>query len=649
MKFRMKTAGLAVIVATVFTACGGGSSSSASGGGGATVALAGVVIDGVIEGASVCLDLNVNLVCDAGEPSATTAANGSYSLSLAGLSTAQIRGAHIITSVPLTAKDADDGGQTLAQAGKAAFNLMSPAEAFVSADGATISSAVVSPLTTLISHEMMGGSGKTAAVAEAAVVTALGLTTGANLRGNFVGQSDASNLGLQKRARFIAAALGQVKGAIGTGASSSSDRDRQLGALNYLKTNATALLGAINSSTATTAAAQLQDAIAALATPSVMPTPVASTLVTQAQAFASASTSMDAVASDWGTVIGAGFYNAFCGSASASTSVGPPSVTTYTCNEWAHSKVSSNVAGQWASEPFVRTNAAWAPRLAANYTGANLGYTLTSTGWKVPNVEVNTGTYVSDGVGGMNVTEDTDGSTVRMRLSIKDISGKTVSDLIGTDTSTDNNALGSIALYLSPSDSTHFKNTVFPAGSKLFAFKSTFNADAYYLWGGTSAQASVVNCTLTCVTTLLTSFADLTTAYATGNSSGQRLSILSNSSPTFPMGFTFDAGGTATGGAMTVWKLNTVSAAWEEQTEKGAYQIRTVSGEKILVIVPPASVIANRTALTAEQIYAVHGGKLYNGNYESMAYRNSRTAAPNWNGAAIGAIMTGAGFPAVLK
>ena len=109
-------------------------------------ALPGVVVDGLIEGAIVCLDLNVNLVCDAGEPSATSTAKGGFSLSLAGLSTAQIRGAHVITSVPLTGKDSDDGGQTLEQVGKTPFNLMSPAEAFVSSDG-VISSVVVSPLT----------------------------------------------------------------------------------------------------------------------------------------------------------------------------------------------------------------------------------------------------------------------------------------------------------------------------------------------------------------------------------------------------------------------------------------------------------------------------------------------------------------------
>jgi hypothetical protein len=604
-----------------------------------------VVFDGFIEGASVCLDLNVNLVCDASEPSATTAANGSYSLSLAGLSTAQIRGAHIITSVPVTAKDADDGGQTLAQAGKAAFNLMSPAEAFVSADGATISAAVVSPLTTMVSHEMMSGSGKTAAAAEATVASTLGLTTATNLRSNFVGQSDVASVSMQKQARFIAAALGEVKKSIATGAAGSTDRERQLGALNYLKTNATALLAAINSSTATTAAAQLQAAKTALANTSAMPAPVASTLVTGAQAFASASASMDAVASDWGTVIGAGFYSAYCWSSSSSSS-GSPSVTTYTCNEWSHNKVSGNGTGKWISEPFVRTNSAWTPRLAANYP--NPSYTLTNSGWTVDSLGSTTGTYASDGVGGMDVTGDTGGFSPRMRLTIKDVSGKTVSDLIGTEAvTTDSNSLGFIARYLSTSSATTFKSTVFPTGSKLFAFKSTFNADSYYLWG---SQTSVVNCAPICITTLLTSFAELISTYST-NGGSQKLYLWNDtSSSSLPnIEVTFDAGGSAAGGTMSVRKQAAGSSVWVAQSEKGSYEIRTVLGQQVLVIVPPASVVATRTAPAYERIYAVRDGKLYNGSYESIAYRNDRTNSPNWNDVAMKTILAGAGLPTVAK
>ena len=105
----------------VLTACGGGGGGSSSSGTSTTIA--GAVIDGYIEGATVCLDVNDNGVCDASEPSVVTGANGAYTLSYAG----DTKGLHVISVIPATAKDADDNGLTLQQAGKSAYTLMAPA------------------------------------------------------------------------------------------------------------------------------------------------------------------------------------------------------------------------------------------------------------------------------------------------------------------------------------------------------------------------------------------------------------------------------------------------------------------------------------------------------------------------------------------
>ena len=65
-----------LILATSLTACGGGSSGpmlSAS----TSTTLEGRVIDGYISGATVCLDLNNNYLCDIpDEPSAVTSTGG---------------------------------------------------------------------------------------------------------------------------------------------------------------------------------------------------------------------------------------------------------------------------------------------------------------------------------------------------------------------------------------------------------------------------------------------------------------------------------------------------------------------------------------------------------------------------------------------
>lgn len=116
----MKTiAKLSLLAVTgILTACGGGGSGSGSSSNEAAPStLSGKVVDGYIEGATVCLDINANLVCDSSEPSAQTLANGSYNLVIpTGLSNyAQL---HIIAVIPTTAKDSDDNGLTYAQANK---------------------------------------------------------------------------------------------------------------------------------------------------------------------------------------------------------------------------------------------------------------------------------------------------------------------------------------------------------------------------------------------------------------------------------------------------------------------------------------------------------------------------------------------------
>src|SRR5437762_5112562 len=86
--------------------------------------LSGIVIDGPIQGATVCLDLNKNGSCDAGEPtSSATNAQGSYTIS--GLAADQVTaGAPLIAGIPATATDAGSPGgvayRLAARAAKAA-------------------------------------------------------------------------------------------------------------------------------------------------------------------------------------------------------------------------------------------------------------------------------------------------------------------------------------------------------------------------------------------------------------------------------------------------------------------------------------------------------------------------------------------------
>ena len=168
------TAG-SLVAAAVLTACGGGSDATAPVAPVAPVAtasLSGVVADGYLSGVKVYLDLNNNATGDVGEPSATTDANGAYTLT--GITAGDESKYPIVAEVPATAVDQDTG----VAVGKP-FTLSAPAGA-----------SFVSPMTTLVQEKVRAGN--SLAQADASVVAALGITT--------VGVSALENYVLKKGA-----------------------------------------------------------------------------------------------------------------------------------------------------------------------------------------------------------------------------------------------------------------------------------------------------------------------------------------------------------------------------------------------------------------------------------------------------------------
>ena len=179
---------LSLATVALISACGGGGSSSTSG----VSTLAGKVIDGYITGATVCLDLNSNRVCDSGEPSAVTGTNGAYSLTApAGVSLA---GLHLIVSIPTTATDSDAPGVPIARA----YTMLAPAEM----------PTVISPLTTAVSARMING--------ESLANARIGARTDLSLPGAYDFASDhiaTSNTAAQNVAKVVAAYLAVDLGA----------------------------------------------------------------------------------------------------------------------------------------------------------------------------------------------------------------------------------------------------------------------------------------------------------------------------------------------------------------------------------------------------------------------------------------------------
>ncbi|MBU9283779.1 MULTISPECIES: hypothetical protein [Burkholderia] len=150
---------LGLSVAAALVACGGGggdsgaSSPPASGGGTPTTptpAVTGKAIDGYLAGATACLDLNNNGVCDSGEPSATTDGTGQFSIPYNGDAT----GKTLLVQVTPATKDLSR---------PAGFQF--PASFTLSQTVQPASSQVVSPLTTLVSAQMQTGLSRTQAIA----------------------------------------------------------------------------------------------------------------------------------------------------------------------------------------------------------------------------------------------------------------------------------------------------------------------------------------------------------------------------------------------------------------------------------------------------------------------------------------------------
>ncbi|WP_048989162.1 hypothetical protein [Burkholderia cenocepacia] len=183
---------LGVSIAAALAACGGGGDSGQpSAGGGATPTtptptITGKAIDGYLAGATVCLDLNNNGVCDAGEPSAITDATGQFAISYSGDAT----GKTLLAQVTPATKDLSR---------PAGFQF--PASFTLSRVVQSSANQVVTPLTTLVTAQMQAGLSRTQAIS--AVQSLLGSQVDPNA--DYVAGNDAAT---QSRAAQVVDKLG---------------------------------------------------------------------------------------------------------------------------------------------------------------------------------------------------------------------------------------------------------------------------------------------------------------------------------------------------------------------------------------------------------------------------------------------------------
>jgi hypothetical protein len=187
---------LAIICFLFLAACGLGGSGSIVTTSPQTQTVSGVVADGYLEGATVCIDTNNKKKCDSGEPSAITGPGGAYSIS--NVPTADLA-YPVVVEVPVGAVDSERGTVT------AGYVLTAPAGQPV----------FVSPLTTLV-QSLIETSGLTLTDAVATVKAQLGLATVSPLDDYKPGVAGASAEAVLVAgiAKVVAAAIADNKQAI---------------------------------------------------------------------------------------------------------------------------------------------------------------------------------------------------------------------------------------------------------------------------------------------------------------------------------------------------------------------------------------------------------------------------------------------------
>ena len=208
---------LGVTLSVVLAACGGGGVTSIFSG----TTLTGSLIDGYITGAKVCLDSNGNGVCDTGEPYATTATSGVFSISVpSGTSTT---GKNLVAYIPTTASDTDGPIST-------AYTMLAPVPT-------AATSTVVSPLTTLVALNPASG---VAGVATALVVSQATITA------DYIANAGTTTAGAHNVAQFLAAVLASAQSTQSTAAPNSQTILNSVNAVTA-QTNFVTVAGAASS------------------------------------------------------------------------------------------------------------------------------------------------------------------------------------------------------------------------------------------------------------------------------------------------------------------------------------------------------------------------------------------------------------------
>jgi hypothetical protein len=193
-----KTAASIFCSAILLAGCKGGADSDTN----QTIQILGRVIDGPIQDAWICIDSNANKRCDASEPGAYSGQDGRFRFA-AEVSTNSDDPWVLIAEVDANqAKDSDDAGQSLAQAGKPSVVMQGLA--------VNQSDVVISPLTTLVVNEMeVRGLSREEASRTVMATLRLPLATPYDL--DFSSPANPDEIAIKQAAQVVFLAIGRIK------------------------------------------------------------------------------------------------------------------------------------------------------------------------------------------------------------------------------------------------------------------------------------------------------------------------------------------------------------------------------------------------------------------------------------------------------
>ena len=576
---------LSSLVLSLLAACGGGGGGGSSAVSSSTT-IAGTVIDGYIEGATVCLDLNSNAACDGNEPATTSGSDGKYSINYAGSTT----GLHVLSLIPSTAKDADDKGLTIAQAGKTAFTLMAPAPVA----GAT--NTHVTPLTTLVSQQMTQSGITDAKVAETQVKEKFGITTPL-LNNDFKAAASVANTNSAELAVAITNAISAAQSSLSTSAAFQT----AVGTTDKVKVQAAAQQAAVNLVAKTVAPSIVDKETGTLNKSVNSSTVIASTQTVAASSatkLAIESTAPKAVSTTLqafldGVIIGTGEGKGDYIDASGKRVNG--NWTGYT-NALQVNYIKGDIKTMTSTEKqLVLIGDKW---LQQYQDGAN--YFLTTKGWVIENLNlpgVPNGECINSPITAFGPTEI-------ICLTQFDYSGKKVTDLL-TDPCTDSNGK------LFPGCDL---NTVFPASTYAYRVDASYDQEAYKVWVSTTwnGYGDGMNPKQTTVEGWIKASLDAKTTHAIGEQCNTTLNIA-----------TYDQ--TAGTGTIRFFDMsdfakdcNTVfsNLGKAKSTEIKSFKVSKVNGETVMLYQTPLIFKKNNPDDGRSQgngLFAAYNGKIFDG------------------------------------